>query len=66
MIVSLNFEPDFKQDWPEYVKAQKVYEEWEALLALVPRANPGVAQQREIRRDIARKFALSTDEVSDT
>ena len=46
VIVSLNFEPDFKQDWPEYVKAQKVYEHWEALLSLEPRANPGTARLR--------------------
>ena len=64
VIVSLNFEPDFKQDWPEYVKAQKVHAHWETLLALEPRANPGRVRVKEIRRDIARKFALATDEVS--
>ena len=64
VIVSLNFEPDNKQDWPEYVKAQKVYEQWETLLSLEPRANPGSAQVKAIRREIARKFALSTNEVS--
>ncbi|MDE0031215.1 MAG: hypothetical protein OXU42_17665 [Deltaproteobacteria bacterium] len=64
VIVSLNFEPDFKQDWPEYVKAQKVHAHWETLLALEPRANPGTARVREIRREIARKFALAPDEVS--
>ena len=64
VIVSLNFEPDFKQDWPEYVKAQKVHVQWETLLALEPRANPGTARVREIRKEIARRFALGTDEVS--
>ena len=64
VIVSLNFEPDFKQDWPEYVKAQKVHAQWETLLALEPRANPGTARLREIRKEIARRFALATDEVS--
>lgn len=64
VIVSLNFEPDYKQDWPEYVKAQKVYSQWETLLALEPRPNPGTVRVREIRREIARKFALATDEVS--
>ncbi len=64
VIVSLNFEPDFKQDWPEYVKAQKVHGQWETLLALEPRANPGPARLREIRKEIARRFALATDEVS--
>ena len=64
VIVSLNFEPDFKQDWPEYVKAQKVHAQWETLLALEPRASPSRARLREIRKEIARRFALATDEVS--
>lgn len=64
VIVSLNFEPDHKQDWPQYVKARKVYEHWQALLALEGRANPAPARQKEIRREIARKFAIATDEVS--
>ena len=64
VIVSLNFEPDNKQDWPEYVKAKKVHDQWEALLSLEPRANPAAARQREIKREIARKFALSTNEVT--
>ena len=64
VVVSLNFEPDFKQDWPEYVKAQKVYEQWETFLSLEPRSDPGAVRLREIRQAIARKFALSTNEVS--
>ncbi|MDE0626332.1 MAG: hypothetical protein OXH99_08040 [Bryobacterales bacterium] len=63
VIVSLNFEPDYKEDWPKYVKAQKVYEEWETRLALEPR-DPGRARVTAIKREIARKFALSTNEVS--
>ena len=63
VIVSLNFEPDHKQDWPQYVKARKVYDHWQALLALEGRANPAPARQKEIRREIARKFAIATDEV---
>lgn len=64
VIVSLNFEPDFKQDWPEYVKAQKVYEHYETLVTLAPLANPTAGRLREIRKEIARQFALSVDEVS--
>ena len=64
VIVSLNFEPDNKQDWPEYVKAQKVYVQWETLLSLEPRPNPGATRVRAIKQDIARKFALSTNEVT--
>lgn len=64
VIVSLNFEPDYKQDWPEYVKARKVYAEWQAMLDLEPRANPNVTRQREMKRIIARRFALGVDEVN--
>jgi len=64
VIVSLNFEPDYKQEWPKYVKARKVYDEWESRLALEPRANPPAARQKEIRQAIARRFALATEEVS--
>ena len=64
VIVSLNFEPDHKQEWPEYVKARKVYEQWEGLLALEGRANPSPQRQKEIRQAIARKFALPTSRVT--
>lgn len=64
VIVSLNFEPDNKQDWPEYVKARKVFDEWQAFLALEAKPNPPAARQREIKREIARKFALSINEVT--
>ena len=64
VIVSLNFEPDYKQDWPAYVKARKVHEYWQAMLALEPRANPNSTRQGEMKRTIARRFALSTNEVN--
>ncbi len=59
VIVSLNFEPDHKQDWPEYVKARKIYEDWAAALAREPRA--GASRQQEIKREISKKFALGPD-----
>jgi hypothetical protein len=64
VIVSLNFEPDYKQDWPEYVKARKVYAFWQGLLSLEGRANPSPARQTELRRTIARRFAIKTDRVT--
>ena len=64
VIVSLNFEPDYKQDWPAYVKARKVHEYWQAMLALEPRANPNSTRQSEMKRTIARRFALSMNEVN--
>ena len=60
VVVSLNFEPDCKQDWPEYVKARKVYDEWQSLLALEPRL-PGPQRQAEMKRDLSKKFALGPD-----
>jgi hypothetical protein len=59
VIVSLNFEPDYKQDWPEYVKARKVHAEWQAMLALEPRANS--IRQRDLKRQLSKKFALGPD-----
>ncbi len=61
VIVSLNFEPDYKQDWPEYVKARKVYAEWEAMLALEPRAQASAARQRDLKLQLSKKFALGPD-----
>jgi hypothetical protein len=64
VIVSLNFEPDNKQDWPEYVKARKVYDYWQAALTMEPRAERNAGRQREIKREIARRFALAMNEVN--
>ncbi len=64
VIVSLNFESDFKQDWPEYIKAQKVHDAWKEQLTYELRASPSKARVKEIRKNIARKFALSVDEVT--
>lgn len=59
VIVSLNFEPDYKEQWPEYVKARKVYDEWKAMLSREPRANG--TRMNEMRKELARKFALGPD-----
>lgn len=60
VVVSLNFEPDFKEDWPEYVKAHKVYEEWQSRVALEPRS-PARQRVLEMKRELSRKFALGSD-----
>lgn len=63
VIVSLNFESDQKQEWPKYVRAKKVYAEWQASLAREPRA--AAARQRELKRELAKKFAFTdTQQVS--
>lgn len=57
VVVSLNFEPDLKEEWPEYVKARKVFEEWRATLEL----NPGssAAKQRKLKQGLARVFGIT-------
>lgn len=64
VVVSLNFEKDLKKEWPEYIKARKVYAEYETMLGLMGTKNPTGKQDTEIRRQIARRFALSTNEVT--
>lgn len=59
VIVSLNFESDHKQEWPKYVKARKVYEDWQAMLAREPRAS--TKRQAAMKRELSKKFALGPD-----
>jgi hypothetical protein len=60
VIVSLNFESDQKKEWPEYIKARKVWEEWEAILALEP-TKPNAKRQAEMKKALSRKYALGPD-----
>lgn len=60
VVVASNFEPDMKLDWPEYVKARKVFEEWQTLLALEPDL-PGPQRQAQMKRDLSKKFALGPE-----
>jgi hypothetical protein len=60
VIVSLNFESDFKKQWPEYVRARKIYQEWLAMLELEPQ-KPGARRQADMKRELSRKYALGSD-----
>ena len=62
VVVALNFEPDQKVDWPAYVKGRILYEEWRGMLENEGRAS--VARQRELKRALARRFAISVDRVN--
>ncbi len=64
IIVSLNFEDDHKQPWPEYVKARKVYEAWQGAIALEPAANS--RRLAELKREISKSFALGYDTTTVT
>jgi hypothetical protein len=60
VVVSLNFESDCKKPWPEYVKARKVYLEWQSMLAAEPRT-PSSEHMRKMKRELSLKFALGPD-----
>ncbi len=60
VIVSLNFESDCKKEWPEYIKARKVAEEWESMLALEPE-KPGPKKQAEMKKELSKRYALGPD-----
>jgi hypothetical protein len=47
-------------DWPEYIKARKVYEEWQGMLALEP-IFPSRQRQAQMKRELSKKFALGPD-----
>lgn len=55
--VALNFEPPYKEPWPEYVRARKIADAWREMLAAWP-VPPTARQQTDMRRDLAKKFAL--------
>jgi hypothetical protein len=60
VVVALNFEPDCKQNWPEYVKAKKVTEEWRAMLDREP-TPPGPQRQAIMKRELSIRFALGPE-----
>lgn len=55
VVVSLNFEPDNKQDWDEYVKAHIIYTEWQAMLDRES-GNPSGPRQILMKKDLAIRF----------
>lgn len=60
VVVSCNFEPDNKVDWPEYVKARKVSEAWQEVLALSP-ALPNKREQATMKKELSKRFGLGPD-----
>jgi hypothetical protein len=60
VVVALNFEPAHKLEWPTYIRARKVYEEWRAMLALEGR-DPGTRRQADLKRELSMRFGLGAD-----
>jgi hypothetical protein len=62
IVVALNFEDDYKEPWPEYVKARQVVDLFDGLCerkgaALTER------HRRDIRKEVAKQFAISVGDV---
>lgn len=62
IVVALNFEPDHKEDWPEYVKARLVVERYRTLREDI---RSGLTEKRklELRKQVADQFAIQHSEV---
>jgi hypothetical protein len=59
VVVSLNFEDDCKEQWRAYIKARKVYEDWQAMTLREPRA--GTERIREMQVELAKRYAYGSD-----
>lgn len=65
IVTSLNFGGEFKMPWPEYVRAQQVYDAY--IERRDSEASRHVVSERDetkIRQDIAREFGIKTAEVT--
>jgi hypothetical protein len=60
VIVSLNFEPDHKIDWPDYIKARQVFDDWQEILTFEPQI-PSKQRLAELKRQLSMKYALGPD-----
>jgi hypothetical protein len=59
VVVSLNFEDDCKEEWRAYIKARKVYEDWQAMMLREPRA--GTERIREMQAELSKRYAFGSD-----
>lgn len=59
VVVSMNFENDCKEEWSEYIKAKKIYEDWQSMLALETYAS--AVRQNELLKELSKRYALGSD-----
>lgn len=62
IVVALNFEPDHKLDWPEYVKARLVVERFRTLKE-AQKGPWNATRALELRKKVAEQFAIKHSEV---
>lgn len=60
LLMALNFEPDLKKEWPKYVKARKIYNEWRTMLDL-EEGSPGPRREAQLKRELSMRFALGPE-----
>ena len=65
IVTSLNFEPELKVEWPEYVRARKIANAYDELreMELALGTLTDLADRR-LRRRVAEKFGIRTDRVT--
>lgn len=62
VVVALNFEPDLRKEWPEYIKARLVVEAYRTQRAGIRNLNP--ARERQLKKDIGEQFAIKPAAVT--
>lgn len=62
VVIGLNFEPSEKIDWPEYIKARRVAEDWDRMLA-AEGSVPNQTRRTELRKQLAARFVIDTGRV---
>lgn len=62
IMVELNFEPDYKEDWPEYVKARLVVEAYRDLVRDLG-VGLNARKKLDLRKVVADQFAIKHAEV---
>lgn len=60
LLMALNFEDDLKEEWPTYVKARKVHEEWRTMIDLEERP-PGPRREAALKKELSMRFALGPE-----
>jgi hypothetical protein len=59
VVVSLSFEDDCKEQWRAYIKARKVFDDWQAMTLREPGA--GTERIREMQEELAKRYAFGSD-----
>ncbi len=63
IVVSQNFESDHKEDWPEYIKARLVVDQFDERRE-AHRGRITTAEIKKIKDDVAKRFAIKVGDVT--